>query len=79
MALSHEELSEEKFIELMDALDAADEAGDEERACEIRKQIPFAAPALMAAKKSMGADWIRKRCYNTTLADEKYGEGWLDR
>ena len=33
----------------------------------------------MAAKRSMGADWIRIRGFRTKLADAKYGPDWLDR
>lgn len=33
----------------------------------------------MAAKRTDGVDWIREMGYDIRLADEKYGEGWLNR
>ncbi len=40
----------------------------------------FADPdVLMASKRAFGADFIRENNYNTTLADRKFGHGWLDR
>lgn len=53
--------------------------GDHESAWELRKQVIYPAEALLAAKRNMGADWIRKRGLNTKMADEKYGKDWLDR
>jgi hypothetical protein len=53
--------------------------GDHEAAWEARKDVIYPAEALLAAKRNMGADWIRKRGLNTQKADEKYGKDWLDR
>ncbi|MGI9322228.1 MAG: hypothetical protein ACR2PJ_01470 [Pseudomonadales bacterium] len=42
------------------------------------KKLRIPAHAIMATKKMMGADFVRKY-YNTELADKEYGPGWLDR
>ena len=38
----------------------------------------FSASILMAAKLSMGGDWIREKNLDTRLADIEFGPGWLD-
>lgn len=53
--------------------------GDHETARELRKQVIYPAEALLAAKRNMGADWIRKRGFRTETAEAKYGKDWLDR
>ena len=53
--------------------------GDEETARELRKQVIYPAEALLAAKRNMGADWIRKQGFRTETAEAKYGKDWLDR
>lgn len=66
------ELTEEDFAEtdeqvaLLEAIHEAGRRGDR------------AAETLMAVKEGEGADWIREMGYDTRLADEKYGERWLD-
>ncbi len=44
-----------------------------------RSQIINDPDALMSAKILSGAQWIRDRNYNTTLADRKFGNDWLDK
>ncbi|NMM43614.1 hypothetical protein HH303_03935 [Rhodospirillaceae bacterium KN72] len=61
------------------ALNDAFARGDMETYDALMREIEAPAEALMAAKKSMGADWVRKKGFNTKRADEKYGPGWLDR
>lgn len=53
--------------------------GDHETAWELRKQVIYPAEALLAAKRNMGADWIRKQGFRTETAEAKYGKDWLDR
>lgn len=57
----------------------ADRRGDEETARELRKQVIYPAEALLAAKRNMGAEWIRKSGFRTETAEAKYGKDWLDR
>ncbi len=63
---------------IADALDALDR-DDFEAACEHMSHVPVPAGTLMALKKCGDADRIRRLRLNTSLADEKYGPGWLDR
>ena len=65
--------------QLLHRVGEAVERGDHEAAWELRKHIIYPAEALLAAKRNMGADWIRKRGLNTKTAEEKYGQDWLDR
>ena len=53
--------------------------GDHETARELRKQVIYPAEALLAAKRNMGAEWIRAQGYKTETAEAKYGKDWLDR
>ena len=79
------DLTEEDFAEtdeqvaVLEAIHEAQDRGDRAGELALNKKLLVPAESLMAAKRSMGADWVRERGYNTRLADEKYGEGWLDR
>ena len=53
--------------------------GDEAAAAELRKQLEIPAEALMAAKLTMGAEWLRERGLRMETAERKYGKDWLDR
>ena len=55
------------------------ERGDREEAKRIFRKVPLEASTLMAGKKLFGADYIRKRGYNTEKADAKYGSDWLEK
>ena len=49
-----------------------------DEAAVYRQQLIVPATALMAAKKSMGADWVREQGLRTETAEAKYGKNWLD-
>ena len=51
---------------------------DREKAAEILPKIVWPAFILKVLKKNMGANYIRKKGYNTIDADILYGLGWLD-
>jgi len=57
---------------------AAEDAGDEEASNQWLALAEIPAHALMACKKSAGADFIRSLGLNTADADRVYGPGWLD-
>ena len=63
---------------LSDAL-VAMRRDDMATACEHMSKVPIPPETLMAFKTCGDADLIREMGMNTTLADEKYGPGWLDR
>jgi hypothetical protein len=65
--------------QLLHRLIEATRVGDERTASELHKQVVYPAEALLAAKRNMGADWIRKRGFRTEAAEAKYGKDWLDR
>ena len=52
---------------------------DGEGAGRLRRAVAPPAPVLMAAKRALGAEWVRAMGYDTKAADEAYGEWWLDR
>lgn len=65
--------------QLLHRLGEAVRRGDDETARELRKQVIYPAEALLAAKRNMGAEWIRKEGFKTETAEAKYGKDWLDR
>ncbi|MGK2742265.1 hypothetical protein ACSHT0_15375 [Tepidicaulis sp. LMO-SS28] len=83
-------LSEEKRQELLagglsqDAFyvvesQAADKAGDGDTAWAWLALAEIPAPALLAAKRVNGADWIRAKGLRTETAEAAYGKDWLNR
>ena len=74
---TQEEIDEE--LALVDEFLEAFERDDREKIAECRKKIKYEASSLMAMKKTLGADHVRKHGYNTEKADKVYGPGWLDR
>ena len=77
--VGQQEQQEEDQMDLLAEFIDAVGRDDDKRADELRPKIKFAACSLMATKKLFGADYIRRRGYNTEKADAKYGPGWLDR
>ena len=74
---TQEEIEEELAVakEYKDALRREDwEAAD-----KILPRVKFEACSLKATKRIFGADYIRRRGYNTEKADREFGPGWLDR
>ena len=65
--------------QLLHRLIEATQAGDEETASKLHKQVIYPAEALLAAKRNMGAEWIRAEGYRTETAEAKYGKDWLDK
>lgn len=65
--------------QLLHRIGEAMRRGDEDTVRELQKQIVIPAEALLAAKRNMGADWIRQQGFRTDTAEKKYGKDWLDR
>lgn len=65
--------------QLLHRIREADRRGDHETAGALRKQVVYPAEALLAAKRNMGPEWIRKEGLRTETAEAKYGKDWLDR
>ena len=75
------QLTEEEWLEqdrLAEEFSDAIVSGDRKLADEVLPKIIWPSFMLKATKKLFGADYIRKRRYNTTDADMVYGPGWLD-
>ena len=66
---------DEVMKHLLDAFERDDEAAINEWS----RRLEPPADALVAAKRSGGADFIRKRGYITRLAEKKYGKDWLEK
>ena len=67
-----------EMVTISDAMNA-DAEGDMETFYALIATVPFPATTLMALKKCGFADNIRELGLDPSLADEKYGPGWLDR
>ncbi len=52
---------------------------DREGAHKLMQTLLLPAETLMAEKKLLGAEALRKKNYRMDLAEEKYGKDWLDR
>lgn len=75
--LTDEERQEQ--LDLLEEFGDAMDRDDEETQRRCRAKIKFLPGSLMALKEVWGADFVREQGYNTELADEYYGPGWLDR
>ncbi len=60
-------------------LSKAKENNDTEAEFYHRSQIFCNPDSLMSAKILSGAQWIKDRKLNTTLADRKFGHDWLNK
>lgn len=80
MAMTSEQKAklDPEMRELAEAVEALNR-NDLEAASEHMSHVPVPAGTLMALKKCGDADRIRRLRLNTSLADAKYGPGWLDR
>lgn len=65
-------------VRLLDAMLEAMESNDHATASLLLQQLIIPAGALMGAKKTQGAQWIRDRKLRTETAEKEYGPGWLD-
>ena len=66
-------------LQVIHQMQKARDRGDNETYHRLQRRLKIPAESLMAAKRTMGADWIRERGLRTELADAKYGPDWLDR
>ena len=57
---------------------AATKAGDYEKATLLRQNLIIPAEALMALKRTRGAEAIISRKLRTETAEAKYGKDWLN-
>ena len=58
---------------------AAGRAGDEDASWAWLARAEMPAHTLRFLKHRRGAEFIREMGFDTTLADQEYGEGWLDK
>ena len=76
-AFSETELESMSTVDLLEARRVANDANDYDLASKVFTKLPLAPESLLAAKATMGADWIRQRNLNTSRADAEYGTNWL--
>ncbi|MBR4877273.1 MAG: hypothetical protein IKU14_06150 [Rhodocyclaceae bacterium] len=58
---------------------AAGRAGDEDASWAWLARAEMPAHTLRFLKHRRGAEFIREMGFDTTLADQEFGEGWLDK
>ncbi|MGL4209668.1 MAG: hypothetical protein ACRCTY_09810 [Candidatus Adiutrix sp.] len=70
---------EEKNV-VLDAIRAAEVAGDYEEASHLMRHVlPLAPHLAMAAKEMYGKEYLIVHGYNLAEADKEFGDGWLDK
>ena len=70
---------EEKW-EVLDAIQAAEEAGNDEEAGRLMREVlPLAPHLAMAAKEMYGKQYLIEGGYNLSEANAEFGDGWLDK
>jgi hypothetical protein len=69
---------EEEAKILQDAF-AASKRGDEAEYYRILKLLPLAPLLAKFAKENWGKEGLLEAGFDLSLADEKFGPGWLDR
>jgi hypothetical protein len=78
--LTEEEIREcpnDNLRYLSEAL-AANIADDMDTSWQWLALADLPAYSLMSCKKTLGADFVREKGFNTAEADAVYGPGWLD-
>jgi len=67
----------ERLIVLCES-EAADDADDDDTSWQWLTLLEFPKEDLLFLKHSEGAEFVRKIGMKTRLADEAFGDGWLD-
>jgi len=65
--------------EIISELIAANKAGDEEMASELRKRLVMPAVTLLVTLECAGAQWIIDEGWDTSEAERVFGPNWLER
>lgn len=70
---------EEKAV-VLNAIRAAEEAGNDEEAERLMQHVlPLAPHLAMAAKEMYGKQYLIEGGYNLSEADVEFGDGWLEK
>lgn len=70
---------EEKAV-VLNAIRAAEEAGNDEEAERLMREVlPLAPHLAMVAKEMYGKQALLDAGYNLSEADAEFGDGWLDK
>lgn len=56
----------------------AEREGDFAVAAELEKEWAPPPRVLLAAKRALGAEWVKAQRFDTRRADREYGPGWLE-
>ena len=77
--LTDADLTPEKLREINEALDRAEDSGDEEERTRILLTIPLYPKLAFGAKESMGKERLLELGFNLVEAERAYGKDWLDK
>ena len=77
--LTDADLTPEKLREINEALDRAEDSGDEEERMKIAKSIPMYPEVARGAKELMGKERLLELGFNLVEAERAYGKDWLDK
>ena len=67
----------EEKVALLDAAQAAEDAGDDERAKKLLRQIPLSPNLARGLLESQGLDAALAAGFNLSEAEAHYGSAWL--
>lgn len=78
MATESAQMSYEERIKLLELAEAAEDAGDEEKAERYLRQIPLDPGLAWSLAESLGKKEFLEGGFNLVDVEAKYGPGWLD-
>lgn len=77
--MGHKLMTDEEKWELLDAIEAAEDADNKEEAERLMHALPLAPGLARIAKESYGKEFLIENGYNLAEANVEFGDGWLDR
>lgn len=74
---SKKELTSDEIIDVLEAIWAAEAAGDTARVKELDMMLPVSPQFAIGLVRMFGKEYVKAN-YNLSEADEKLGDGWID-
>lgn len=74
-----EKFTDEEAMQILDDSFAAGERGDREEEKRLIRLIPLDPALALAGRNTFGKEALLDEGFDLSLANEKFGEGWLDR
>ena len=75
--MEHKLMTEQEKAEIVMKSIKIQEAGDKEKAMELRRTIPMKPYMAKFIKEKLGANFLIENGYNLAEAEAEYGQGWL--